>query len=146
MKTTVRSKPFSCELAPRGYVAPGPWGLGTAALASALPTMWAGRSSAHSGVATAGGPTLRWSKVVGDDGLSLLPGAWDLVPPTPALCQLGRARGQASVATLGSLLWEHGDQEAAGTNQASPQRPAVCCSHSRLLPASLRHDRAPSCW
>lgn len=36
VKTTVRSKPFSCELAPRGYVAPGPGGLGTAALASAL--------------------------------------------------------------------------------------------------------------
>lgn len=88
MKTTVRSKPFSCELAPRGYVAPGPWGLGTAAPASAL-LAWGlgGWGRARGG--NAGDPALPQPEFRGD-GVRVTRSS---SPHTSALCLAPKGRG-----------------------------------------------------
>lgn len=138
VKTTVRSKPFSCELAPRGYVAPGPWGLGTAAPASALPPCGLGRGGGEhrfwGAGGSAGAPTLPQPKFRGDS----VPG--DMFQQSPRVRSVpgtqGPGDGQDS-ATLGSLSWPHQDLEAARTNRVPPSL-AVRCSQTG--------DRAPPCW
>lgn len=147
----MKSSPFSCELAPRGYEAAGPRGPGQPLWPCAPRPAGCGgregeRGALRGGVmAAAGGPALRSSKVRGDEGRSRPLGAQHPGLQTPAPCPHGTESRPAwpleKVPPGGAGSWEQQEQTSPPLYPGCLLLPHQV-PHSPLLPAALKQDRA----